>query len=450
MKYFLTFSLICCISVPVFAETYLRDVPAGHWASDAVYDLVRTGVTDGFPDGTFRGNKDITRYEIAAFLAKFGKSIALQRGRNEKMIEEMKTEIALVKYQQKKDQAENTVSGELESVARASLSTPRGGQFTYRLKWNLTKTFDPRSSLRLSLDTLDAGFDSTASRDPATVLVDFEGKFMMGGLDATVSMGPGWLTHTDATGLFPSENNSVYARPFGAFKITGTTNKLSLSTAYVTRQAATSGKVGVHEITVKAGLDLGAVNISLRPRYVFVIGGTRDVLAELGVDLKPRPNLETNILLAAGDFSAGHSGQYLKLIQQIKNERTSLKLRLDKVGSNYRAANLAEDDLVALNNFNRRILDGTADFGLAFSHRLTEAVALRWMGDYVTTVDYQYGSAYAGTYFLWQLGLRHSFSAQAGLEVFYRAYNVPSGLAQFADPVPVLSETIGLGVKCAF
>lgn len=41
------------------------DVPAGHWAKDAVDLLVQRGLIQGYPDGTFRGNQNITRYEAA-------------------------------------------------------------------------------------------------------------------------------------------------------------------------------------------------------------------------------------------------------------------------------------------------------------------------------------------------------------------------------------------------
>jgi len=45
-----------------------KDVPDDSWASDAVYGLVKRGITNGFPDGTFRGSEKMTRYEIAVFL----------------------------------------------------------------------------------------------------------------------------------------------------------------------------------------------------------------------------------------------------------------------------------------------------------------------------------------------------------------------------------------------
>jgi hypothetical protein len=43
----------------------LADVPEGHWAYDAVAQLVRDGLIVGYPDGRFKGNRPMTRYEAA-------------------------------------------------------------------------------------------------------------------------------------------------------------------------------------------------------------------------------------------------------------------------------------------------------------------------------------------------------------------------------------------------
>lgn len=46
------------------------DVPANHWARDAIALLIKRGVILGYPDGTFKGDSTITRYEIAVTLAR--------------------------------------------------------------------------------------------------------------------------------------------------------------------------------------------------------------------------------------------------------------------------------------------------------------------------------------------------------------------------------------------
>ncbi|ABF45892.1 S-layer-like protein region [Deinococcus geothermalis DSM 11300] len=45
--------------------TTFSDVPAGHWAKDAVDVITQRGLIQGFPDGTFRGNENLTRYQAA-------------------------------------------------------------------------------------------------------------------------------------------------------------------------------------------------------------------------------------------------------------------------------------------------------------------------------------------------------------------------------------------------
>lgn len=46
------------------------DVPAKHWSYDAVAYLTQAGIIDGYGDGTFRGDKTITRYEMAQLVYK--------------------------------------------------------------------------------------------------------------------------------------------------------------------------------------------------------------------------------------------------------------------------------------------------------------------------------------------------------------------------------------------
>jgi len=46
------------------------DVPWDHWAYDAVNDLYEAGLLEGYPDGTFRGDNHLTRYEFAMALAR--------------------------------------------------------------------------------------------------------------------------------------------------------------------------------------------------------------------------------------------------------------------------------------------------------------------------------------------------------------------------------------------
>ena len=56
------------ITASAFASTPYDDVPLDHWAYDAIETLTVHGVIDGYPDGTFRGNQPITRFEMAKMI----------------------------------------------------------------------------------------------------------------------------------------------------------------------------------------------------------------------------------------------------------------------------------------------------------------------------------------------------------------------------------------------
>lgn len=59
-----------CAAVTVSAANPFTDVSADDWAYQAVASLSDEGVIDGYPDGTFRGDKHVTRYEIAQIIAR--------------------------------------------------------------------------------------------------------------------------------------------------------------------------------------------------------------------------------------------------------------------------------------------------------------------------------------------------------------------------------------------
>jgi len=62
-------ALTVAFAVPAFANPF-TDVPAKHWSYDAVNKLAQAGIVDGYGDGTFKGDKTITRYEMAQIVAK--------------------------------------------------------------------------------------------------------------------------------------------------------------------------------------------------------------------------------------------------------------------------------------------------------------------------------------------------------------------------------------------
>ena len=58
------------VTASAYAANPFSDVPAGHWAYDSINKLAAAGVIDGYGDGTFGGDKLMTRYEMAQIVAK--------------------------------------------------------------------------------------------------------------------------------------------------------------------------------------------------------------------------------------------------------------------------------------------------------------------------------------------------------------------------------------------
>ncbi len=66
-----SFALVAVMSMgrAVFATPF-SDVPANHWAYQYIQSLAADGVIDGYPDGKFKGDRPMTRYEMAVVVAR--------------------------------------------------------------------------------------------------------------------------------------------------------------------------------------------------------------------------------------------------------------------------------------------------------------------------------------------------------------------------------------------
>lgn len=72
--------------------TLFPDIPTNHWVYEAVSDLSRRGLVEGYPDGTFGGDRMLTRYEFAQIVYR-----AIQDGVtvNDRLVTEFSPEMAL-------------------------------------------------------------------------------------------------------------------------------------------------------------------------------------------------------------------------------------------------------------------------------------------------------------------------------------------------------------------
>ena len=100
MKKVLAIAAVAALTagVSAYAANPFSDVTPSDWAYQAVVDLSDQGVVEGYPDGTFKGERNITRYEmaqiIARMLAKEDQLNAEQRATLDKLAGEYADELA--------------------------------------------------------------------------------------------------------------------------------------------------------------------------------------------------------------------------------------------------------------------------------------------------------------------------------------------------------------------
>ena len=100
----LVFSIFSAVSA---AE--LSDLSSDHWAYQAVNDLVKMGVLEGYPDGEFKGANELSRYEMAVIINRLHESLNLER---ENLGEDLTAK----------------ETAELEKIVEALIKENRGGE----------------------------------------------------------------------------------------------------------------------------------------------------------------------------------------------------------------------------------------------------------------------------------------------------------------------------------
>ena len=96
------------------------DVPQNHWAYDAINKLSQAGIIEGMPNGTYMGNKPMTRYEFAVAVARILDKIGGPGGVGG-------TGVGRVK--RRRVHGTTSVSSSLGAVSRAWVSPERGRRY---------------------------------------------------------------------------------------------------------------------------------------------------------------------------------------------------------------------------------------------------------------------------------------------------------------------------------
>lgn len=252
-------ALTLAVAAPVFAATApaatpsqapvakvtasanpFSDVPAKHWAYDAVNKLAQAGIVDGYGDGTFRGDKTMTRYEMAQIVGKaMSKSLnADQKAVVEKLSKEFGTELNTlgVKVAGLEKKVDNMVKISGDARVRYFNTDNSADVTDYRARVTFDGKVNDNMKFNARLSTGSALSDAKAagiSMETANVTVNALGlNTTVGRQD--IKLGSGYLLDGQMNGI------AAQAGGLKAFVGNASTNaKVATSSVYANGNAAT-------------------------------------------------------------------------------------------------------------------------------------------------------------------------------------------------------------------
>ena len=96
MKKILAIAAVAALTagVSAYAANPFSDVSTSDWAQQAVSELSEQGIVEGYPDGTFKGERNITRYELAQIIARLMANEDQYNAEQRAMIDQLASEYA--------------------------------------------------------------------------------------------------------------------------------------------------------------------------------------------------------------------------------------------------------------------------------------------------------------------------------------------------------------------
>jgi hypothetical protein len=191
------------------------DVPANSWAYDAVRQLAAAGLITGYPDNTFKGNRPMTRYEMAVLINRAVNAIQSRMAQQpagvspadlaavRRLVDEFRTELNQVRQQlaalQQQVNANNTATQSALNAIRASQSDLQKSLQTDQAAIRAAQTQLAANKIGIQIVSRPAGASQfvgvaqpfTAIATPATVAVGTAGSPSVFTTGATA--GPIWV-----------------------------------------------------------------------------------------------------------------------------------------------------------------------------------------------------------------------------------------------------------------
>ena len=288
------------VSATAFAANPFSDVPAGHWAYASVAKLAATGVVDGYPDGTFKGDNLMTRYEMAQMVAKAMAKGAI--GADDKLVSEFAEEldtlgVRVAKLEKKSDNVK--ITGNIRTTYINHSGDDNFAETALRSRLFITGAVNDNFNF-VSMIQNDQNLNATGTNASGDENITFQRAYLegeVGQVGVTAGRYEGYM----AEGNIYDHRLDGVKLDFGkAVKVTLEAGKMSCgsSTAvYTNTNNSAAGKFYHASVAGKVGA------LGLEATYV----DAKDVAAQAGADDKI---YAVGANYAKGDFTMG--AMYLK------------------------------------------------------------------------------------------------------------------------------------------
>ena len=263
MKKILAIAAVAALTagVSAYAANPFSDVSTNDWAYQAVADLSDQGVVIGYPDGTFRGERNITRYELAQIVARMmareDQLNAEQRATLEKLAGEYADELAKLGVRV------SNVEKKVGNLSWSGDARMHWGQY-HKADGKAEDVYKGRMRIKAKAQVNDStyvqgrfkGQFDFKNADPANVVMDQIFVHHQFGDNFDVTLGRAPLT-LGQTGIFYDDN-------FNGVQATLGTKEVSLQAGYGRMQAWGNDE------TVFARLSGNAGSVGLSAEYIDV------------------------------------------------------------------------------------------------------------------------------------------------------------------------------------
>ena len=215
-----------------FAANPFSDVTPQDWAYQSVAQLAAAGVINGYPDGTFKGQNNITRFEMAQMVAKAmaneSRANAEQQAMINRLADEFSTELNNLGV--RVSNLENKIGNvKVTGDARLRYNENDGGKsaFTYRGRVNFGAQVNDNTYANIRLTTSNAYDNSTMVQfqDGTSNDIGFDRMNVVHNFGKTTSLTVGRYGEFIGAGLMLDD-------AFDGAKLAYSTDKVNLSASY--------------------------------------------------------------------------------------------------------------------------------------------------------------------------------------------------------------------------